>query len=152
MWCRLNSVKQKKEKYTIHKFIGVKLLLFSILPKSTAETGPRCSGCFTFTFLSLSLFLLYPLNFSTGCWCYLVAKSCPILFLTPWTVAHQVPLSMGFPRHEYWSGLPFSSPKIFLTQRSNLHLVHWQVGSLLVSHQGTTFFKKLGVRSIFIEG
>ena len=32
------------------------------------------------------------------------------LFETPWTVAHQVPLSMGFPRQEYWSGLPFSSP------------------------------------------
>ena len=29
---------------------------------------------------------------------------------TPWTVAHQAPLSMGFPRQEYWSGLPFSSP------------------------------------------
>ena len=26
---------------------------------------------------------------------------------TPWTVAHQAPLSMGFPRQEYWSGLPF---------------------------------------------
>ena len=29
---------------------------------------------------------------------------------TPWTVARQVPLSMGFPRQEYWSGLPFPSP------------------------------------------
>ena len=29
---------------------------------------------------------------------------------TPWTVAHQAPLSMGFPRQEYWSGLPFPSP------------------------------------------
>ena len=29
------------------------------------------------------------------------------LFETPWTVALQVPLSMGFPRQEYWSGLPF---------------------------------------------
>ena len=29
------------------------------------------------------------------------------LFVTPWTVAHQAPLSMGFPRQEYWSGLPF---------------------------------------------
>ena len=27
----------------------------------------------------------------------------------PWTVAHQPPLSMGFPRQEYWSGLPFPS-------------------------------------------
>ena len=29
------------------------------------------------------------------------------LFATPWTAAHQAPLSMGFPRQEYWSGLPF---------------------------------------------
>ena len=29
--------------------------------------------------------------------------------MTPWTVAHQVPLSMGFSRQEYWSGLPFTS-------------------------------------------
>ena len=32
--------------------------------------------------------------------------SCP-LFTTPWTGAHQFPLSMGFSRQEYWSGLPF---------------------------------------------
>ena len=31
-------------------------------------------------------------------------------FVTPWTVACQAPLSMGFPRQEYWSGLPFLSP------------------------------------------
>ena len=31
-------------------------------------------------------------------------------FATPWTVARQAPLSMGFPRQEYWSGLPFPSP------------------------------------------
>ena len=28
------------------------------------------------------------------------------LFATPWTVAHQAPLSMGFSRQEYWSGVP----------------------------------------------
>ena len=32
------------------------------------------------------------------------------LFVTPWTVAHQAPLSMIFSRQEYWSGLPFPSP------------------------------------------
>ena len=32
------------------------------------------------------------------------------LFATPWTVACQALLSMGFPRQEYWSGLPFLSP------------------------------------------
>ena len=33
------------------------------------------------------------------------------LFVTPWTVAHQAPLSMGFSRQEYWSGLPCPSPR-----------------------------------------
>ena len=32
------------------------------------------------------------------------------LFATLWTVAHQAPPSMGFPRQEYWNGLPFPSP------------------------------------------
>ena len=32
------------------------------------------------------------------------------LFVTPWTVARQAPRSMGLPRQEYWSGLPFPSP------------------------------------------
>ena len=33
------------------------------------------------------------------------------LFATPWTVGHQAPPSMGFPRQKYWSGLPFPSPE-----------------------------------------
>ena len=33
------------------------------------------------------------------------------LFVTPWTVAHQAPLSIGFSRQAYWSGLPFPSPR-----------------------------------------
>ena len=32
------------------------------------------------------------------------------LFATPWTVAYQTPLSMGFSRKEYWRGFPFPSP------------------------------------------
>ena len=42
--------------------------------------------------------------------CYLVAKLCLTLFVIPRTAAHQAPLSVGFPRQEYWSGLPFPSP------------------------------------------
>ena len=38
-----------------------------------------------------------------------VAQLCPTL-ATPWTAAHQAPLSMGFSRQEYWSGLPFPPP------------------------------------------
>ena len=43
-----------------------------------------------------------------GC---LVTKLCPTLE-TPKTVACQAPLSMGFSRQEYWSGLPFPSPQV----------------------------------------
>ena len=39
----------------------------------------------------------------------LVTKSC-LTLVTPWTVARQAPLSMGFSRQEYWTGLPFPSP------------------------------------------
>ena len=39
-----------------------------------------------------------------------VAQSC-LTLCDPWTVAHQAPLSMGFSRQEYWSGLPFPSPR-----------------------------------------
>ena len=31
-------------------------------------------------------------------------------FVTPWTIVPQAPLSMGFSRQEYWSGLPFPPP------------------------------------------
>ena len=40
----------------------------------------------------------------------LVTKSC-LTLATPWTVARQAPLSMGFSRQEYWNGLPFPSPE-----------------------------------------
>ena len=46
--------------------------------------------------------------FSDPCVCVL---SCILLFGTPWAVAHQAPLSMGFSRQEYCSGLPFPSPE-----------------------------------------
>ena len=55
------------------------------------------------------------------------------LFMTTWTVAHQAHLSMGFSRQEYWSGWPFPSLGILLTQGSNLYLLHllnWQACSL----------------------
>ena len=57
------------------------------------------------------------------CACYRVQ-----LFATPWTVAHQAPLFMEFPRQEYWSGLPFPTlgdlpnPGIKLTSLASLAL------------------------------
>ena len=49
------------------------------------------------------------------------------LFVTRWTVDCQAPLSMGFLKQEYWSGLPFPSPGDLLS------LLHWQVDSLLLA-------------------
>ena len=53
------------------------------------------------------------------------------LCATPWTAAHQAPLSTGFSRQEYWSGLPFPSPTmlsrlvIFFLPRSKHLLISW---------------------------
>ena len=45
------------------------------------------------------------------CGCAMLSCSvCIQLFATPWTVAHQAPLSMGFSWQEYWSGLPCPPP------------------------------------------
>ena len=68
--------------------------------------------------------------------CSVVSES----LATPWTVARQAPLSVRFPRQEYWSGLPFPPPGIFPTQGSNLNLLpllHWQADSLPVSRLGS---------------
>ena len=55
-------------------------------------------------------------------------------YATLWTAARQAPLSMGFSRQEYWSGLSCPPPEDLPTmQGSNpclFHLLHWQTGSL----------------------
>ena len=64
------------------------------------------------------------------------------LFATLWAVAHQAPLSMGFSRQEYWSGLPFPPPGDLPTQGSILHflpLMRWQEGSLPLAPPGNKF-------------
>ena len=69
--------------------------------------------------------------------CCLVAKLCPTLCnrmdcsppgsSAPWDI----------PRQEYWSGLPFLLQGILLTQQSTPYLLHWQVHSVPLSHQGS---------------
>ena len=79
------------------------------------------------------------------------------LFSPPWTIVHQAPLSMRFPRQEYWSGLPFPTPEDLpnpgiesacsCTEPPALRL-----DSLLLSHWGSPLFyytplQKLKVKS-----
>ena len=64
-------------------------------------------------------------------------------FVTPQTVAHQVPLSMGFSKQKHWGGLLFPPPGIFPIHGSNLHLLcllHWQMGSLPLVPPGKPIF------------
>ena len=65
-----------------------------------------------------------------------VSQLCPTL-CDPRTIAHQAPLSMGFSRQEYWSGLPFPSPGDLLTQGSSPRLLHCRQILYHLSHQGS---------------
>ena len=58
------------------------------------------------------------------------------LFETPWTVAHQAPLSTGFSRQEYWSGLPLPSPGDLPDPGVEPVSPALQADSLLLSHLG----------------
>ena len=66
------------------------------------------------------------------------AQSCPT-FATLWTIAHQTPLSMGFPSKNTGVGCHFFFQGIFPIQGLNSHLlylVHWQADSLPLNHLG----------------
>ena len=65
----------------------------------------------------------------------LIAQSCPTLCNT-WTVVCQASLSMGFPRQEYWSGLPFPSPGDLPDPRIKPRSPALQVDSLLSEPPG----------------
>ena len=62
------------------------------------------------------------------------------LISTPWTIARQAPLSLGFSRQEHWSGLPCPPPANLPTQGLKLHLKspaqHRQMGSFPLAPPG----------------
>ena len=60
-------------------------------------------------------------------------------FATPWTVAHQAPLSVELSRQEYWSGLPVPSSGELPNPGIEPASPTWQADSLLLSHLGITF-------------
>ena len=62
--------------------------------------------------------------------------SCVRLFATPWTAAHQAPLSMGFSRQEYRSGLPFPSPGDLPDPGFEPRSPTWQADALTSEPQG----------------
>ena len=65
-----------------------------------------------------------------------VAQLCPTLCDPIDCKAYNTPLSMGFSRQEYWSGLPFSSPEDLPNPATNLGLPHCRQMLYHLSHQG----------------
>ena len=67
------------------------------------------------------------------------------LFVTPWTVARQAPLFMGFSRQEYWSGLPCPAPGDLpnpVIEPTSFCLLHWQAAPLPLMPPGEAPGKK----------
>ena len=78
-----------------------------------------------------------------GCCCNCCWLSCVRLCAVLWTLAFQAPLSMGFSRQEYWSGLPCLPPGDLPDLGIEPGSPALQADSLLLSHQGSPYFEYL---------
>ena len=84
----------------------------------------------------------------------IITKSCPTLTIL-WTVAHGVPLSIGFPRQKYWSGSYFLLQGIFPTQGLNPGILYCRQYFYWLRHQGspiTKFHRLINNRNLFLTG
>ena len=73
--------------------------------------------------------------------------SCVQLLATPWTAAHQAPLSMGFSRQEYWSGEPLPSPSpVFTIAKIGELNIH-----TLLSYLHSLFHPSIKVLKTFLQ-
>ena len=83
------------------------------------------------------------------CYIYFVVVqllNCVQLFAAPWTVVHQASLSMGLPRQEHWSGLPFPSPGDLPNPGIKRTSLAWQADPLPLSHLGSVFYIHVTVK------
>ena len=96
---------------------------------------------FLLRFKICSIALLIQSGFISQCWVLLVCVSHSVvsdsLRLHGLYVAHQAPLSMGFSKQEYWSGLPFPSPGDLPDPGIKLGSLTLEADSLSLSHQGS---------------
>ena len=67
----------------------------------------------------------------------------------PWTAAYQAPLSMGFSRQEYWSGVPSPSPKRLCKLKHDLEI--WNIIDQKVPNQWSPAHKIIECLGIFLE-
>ena len=136
-------------KQTTHLHLPLKLGLFflhtplaSLCPPDNFLATSRLCYLVLLPFgtsLSQSFFPNHHLQVKPSGGAGLITTSC-LTLVTPWTVSHHDPLSTGFPRQEYWSGLPFpflgSLPDPGIKPTSPVS-PPWQEDSLPLSHLGS---------------
>ena len=76
------------------------------------------------------------LRFLCYSYCYSVRVQSCLTLATPWTIGHQAPLPMGFFNQEYWSGLPFLSPRALPDAGIEPGLPHCRQTLYRLSYQG----------------
>ena len=110
------SCELKPEQGQLH--LNSRLRPFSLLPLPSTRTVPHALSTYYLSYTRMGFFHtkivvnMLTINHSVCvCVCVCVCESLShVRPCDPWTVAHQAPLSMGFARQEYWSGLPLPSP------------------------------------------
>ena len=101
--------------------------------------------------------------FWSQAWVFAQSLSHVWLFATPWTLAHQAPLCMGFPRQEYWNGLPFSFSRGSSRPRDQTRIscivgrfftswATWEAHLKSVDHNNTYFLGFLWEINAIIKG
>ena len=104
--------------------------LYPVMFHNSVNTSLSFLNCFSTCCVFLNIVHIFK---NSG----LATKLCPTL-ATPWTVALQAAIPVEFPKQEYWSGLPFPSPRgIFPIQGSNPGLLHWRQILYQLSHKGS---------------
>ena len=127
---------------SVHGIFQARVLEWGAIAYSSGSSQSRNQNCVS-CISCIGRWILYLQAYVCSCAVFnlsVVSDS----FATPLTAALQAPLSMGFPRQEYRSGLPFPSPRALLTQGLNpdlLHLLHWQVNPLPLRHLGSPSLK-----------
>ena len=122
---------------SVHWIIQARILKWVALPFSRGSSPPRVWTWVSYIvgrfFTIRGIREAHSLSTESLHVCMLSCFSPVWLFETPWTVAHQAPLSMGFSRQESWRGCHALLHGIFPTQgmtSSLLGLLHWKAGSL----------------------
>ena len=134
MWALMSETRVRFLMYIFKSHMTMDLMFNLISPKFPTQND-RNNSCL----VKMHVDTCIQLSFKSNSYLHEYVLSHAQFFATPWTAAHQAPLSMGFPRQEYWSGY-FLFQGIFLIQGSNphfQHLLHYRWILYHWAHQGS---------------